>query len=229
MNAIFDLDGTLTDPRKGILACFKHALQELNARIPSDSELERFIGPPLQESFATLLGNTDRVAEAISLYRTRFASKGMFENKLYPGIAEALAQLRMQGVPLFVATAKPRIFATRIVEHFALAPFIHAVYGSELDGANADKRDLLDHLLRTESLSAATTVMVGDRALDIAAAKENGVFSVGVLWGYGSREELISAGADSLCEEPRSLLDAVSEMNINRNHSIRTPSSAGLK
>jgi phosphoglycolate phosphatase len=120
----------------------------------------------------------------------------------------------MQGIQLFVATAKPRIFAIRIVEHFGLAPFIQAVYGSELDRANADKKNLLAHLLRMESLSAATTVMLGDRALDIVAAKENGVFSIGVLWGYGSREELMAAGAGSLCEEPCLLLDAVSNVNI---------------
>ncbi len=111
---------------------------------------------------------------------------------------------------LFVATSKPRAFAERIVEYFGLAQFFRAVYGSELNGVNADKKDLLAYLLRAESLSPAITVMVGDRAHDVLGARANRLFSVGVLWGYGSTEELVSAGADALCEAPRALGDALS-------------------
>jgi phosphoglycolate phosphatase len=212
MNVLFDLDGTLTDPREGIVACFKYALKILQLDSPADQQLERMIGPPLRESLSTLMEthNDDLLERAVTLYRERFATTGLFENSLYPGIDGALARLRGQGSSLFVATSKPRVFAERIVAHFSLGRFFRAVYGSELDGTNADKRDLLAQLLRAESLSPTDTVMVGDRAHDILGARANGLFSVGVLWGYGSREELVSAGAEALCEEPRALGGALS-------------------
>lgn len=212
MNVLFDLDGTLTDPREGIVACFKYALKILQLDSPADQKLERMIGPPLRESFSTLIetDNDDLLERAVTLYRERFATTGLFENSLYPGIGGALTRLRGQGSSLFVATSKPRVFAERIVAHFSLGRFFRGVYGSELDGTNANKRDLLAQLLRAESLSPTDTVMVGDRAHDILGARANGLFSVGVLWGYGSREELVSAGAEALCEEPRALGGALS-------------------
>jgi len=150
-------------------------------------------------------GDNDRVEQAVRLYRERFTAKGMFENSVYPGIVDALAELRDYGVQLFVATSKPRGFAERIVEHFELGRFFSNVYGSELSGANADKKDLLGHVLRAESLPPANTVMVGDRSYDILGARANSLFSVGVLWGYGSREELVAAGAGALCDAPNAL------------------------
>jgi phosphoglycolate phosphatase len=214
MNLLFDLDGTLTDPREGILACFKYALQRLQLETPSDPELERFIGPPLKESFATLVGSDDgaRVERAVTYYRERFAAQGIFENKVYPGIADALARLCERGALLFVATSKPTVFAERIVEHFALGRFFGAVYGSELSGANADKKDLLARVLDAESLSPADTVMIGDRAHDVLGARANNVFPVGVLWGCGARQELLSAGARLLCEEPSGLAADVASL-----------------
>jgi len=207
MNVLFDLDGTLTDPKEGIVACFRYALETLGLDSPADQELERFIGPPLRESLSTLVGASDEtiVQQALTLYRERFAAQGMFENSLYPGISDALEQLRDDGFLLFVATSKPRVFAERIVEHFGLGRFFRAVYGSELNGVNADKRDLLAHVLRAESLASTDTLMVGDRAHDVLGARANGLFSVGVLWGYGSREELVAAGAGALCDAPRAL------------------------
>ena len=230
MNVIFDLDGTLTDPRQGILACFKHACDALQVEPPSDGALEQFIGPPLPESFSRIFGpdNPALIKEAVALYRERFAAKGMFENKLYPGIAEALAELHERGERLFVATVKPRVFAERILEYFKLEPFFGAVYGSELDGTNSDKRDLLAHLLGAESLSPDASVMIGDRAQDVWAANASGVFSIGVLWGYGSREELVEAGADLLCEEPRLVGDAVSAAH-NRSDFDSIPSLSGRR
>jgi len=208
MNILFDLDdGTLTDPKQGIIGCLRYALESLGANAPAAQALERLIGPPLSESFAHLLGpgDNDRVEQAVRLYRERFTAKGMFENSVYPGIVDALAELRDYGVQLFVATSKPRGFAERIVEHFELGRFFSNVYGSELSGANADKKDLLGHVLRAESLPPANTVMVGDRSYDILGARANSLFSVGVLWGYGSREELVAAGAGALCDAPNAL------------------------
>jgi phosphoglycolate phosphatase len=154
MNVLFDLDGTLTDPKEGIVASFRYALESLGANSPPMKDLERLIGPPLRESFSTLLGtgDQDRIERAVGLYRERFSASGMFENRLYPDIGDTLAQLLDKGSRMFVATSKPRAFAERIIEHFGLGRFFRGVYGSELNGANADKKELLAHLLRLESL-----------------------------------------------------------------------------
>lgn len=207
MNVLLDLDGTLTDPREGIVGCIKYALNELAHSCPGDSELARYIGPPLQETFSTLLSSSDpaRINTAIALYRERFAVTGMFENAVYPGIAEALSDLRELGAVLYVATSKPQVYAVKIVEHFGLHEFFRAVYGSELDGTRSNKADLIAHILKTEALSPGSTCMVGDRLHDVIGAKANSVFPVGVLWGYGSRDELVAAGAAALCESPATL------------------------
>jgi phosphoglycolate phosphatase len=211
MNILLDLNGTLTDPRQGIVGCIKHALNGLALRCPSDAELARYIGPPLQETFGELMGSTDpaRIDAAVALYRERFAVTGMFENTVYPGVPAALAALKTLGAVLYVATSKPAVYAVRIVEHFGLDEFIHTVYGSELDGTRSNKAQLIAHILTTESLSPGSTYMVGDRLHDVVGAKANGVFPVGVLWGYGSREELVTAGAAVLCESPATLCAAL--------------------
>ena len=141
MNVLFDLDGTLTDPREGIVACLKYALLGLGHNCPSDLDLARCIGPPLQESFAVLLHSTDpkQINAAVELYRQRFSSKGMLENSVYPGIHSALTTLQARGALLFVTTSKPRVFAERIVEHFGLKEYFCAIYGSELDGTAQTK------------------------------------------------------------------------------------------
>jgi phosphoglycolate phosphatase len=218
VNVLFDLDGTLTDPREGIVACLKYALLGLGHDCPSDLDLARFIGPPLKESFAVLLHTADRkqINAAVELYRQRFSSKGMLDNTVYPGIHSALTTLRGRGALLFVTTSKPRVFAERIVEHFGLKEYFCAVYGSELDGTRSDKGELIAHVLQAESLSPHSTVMVGDRAHDIVGAKAHGVFPIGVLWGYGSSDELIAAGATTLCAKPETLDNMLlSNSNLN--------------
>jgi phosphoglycolate phosphatase len=130
----------------------------------------------------------------------------MFENSVYPGIPELLTTLVGQA-DLWVATSKPRIFAEKIVEHFGLAPYFKGIYGSELDGRNSDKGELVALLLREQGLAPASAVMIGDREHDIIGAKKNGLRSVGVLWGYGSAEELANAGADRLVQSPDQLRD----------------------
>lgn len=211
---LFDLDGTLTDPAEGLLKCIRHALERLEVACPTDAELHACIGPPLHESFARLLGDdgTARVAHAMRHFRERFTDAGIFENRLYEGIEEALAALREAGTPLVVATSKPQPFAERILRHFDLAQYFDGVYGSELDGTRSNKGELIAHLLAREALRAEDAVMIGDRAHDVIGAKANGVRSIGVLWGYGSREELVSAGADALCDAPEKLVGAVSSM-----------------
>jgi phosphoglycolate phosphatase len=213
MNVLLDLDGTLTDPREGILQCIKHALIGLGEPCPSDAELEGYIGPPLQSSFGAAFGpGSPKIAKAIDLYRERFSTKGIFENTLYPEIPSALRALKDLGAMLVVATSKPTVFAHRIVEHFCLGSHISAVYGSELDGTRSDKTELISHILKAESIPPTATFMVGDRAHDMIGAKANGIAGIGALWGYGSRQELISGGAAALCHRP-SELDKVLSSN----------------
>lgn len=199
---LFDLDGTLIDPAAGITSSIQHALAKLDQPVLPRSELLQYIGPPLRQSFATLLHTTDpaQVEQAMTLYRERYATGGLLECELYPGVPALLAQLQERPARLFLATAKPHEYARHILAHIGLAHFFAGVYGSELDGRRENKGDLLAYLLAQEGLNAAATVMVGDRAHDIQAAQRNGIRSVGVTYGYGSAAELQAAGADGLCD-----------------------------
>lgn len=207
VNVLFDLDGTLTDPREGIVTCFKHALLEMGYCAPPDSDLERYIGPPLREGFASLLGSErhEQIDLAVALYRQRFSERGIFDNVIYPGIHSALAQLDVMDAALYVATSKPRVFAERVIDHFGFKSYFRAVHGSELDGTRSNKAELIVHILAQESLSPHSTFMVGDRAHDVIGAKANGIFPIGALWGYGTREELSAAGATVFCDRPEML------------------------
>jgi phosphoglycolate phosphatase len=204
---MFDFDGTLCDPRTGIVRCLQYALGELGMPKPSEDQLSRHIGPPLYNSLATLLGSNDPelIRRAVDFYRERFAATGMFECTLYPGITHALAALRAEHDQLLLVTSKPTVFARRMIHHLGVSEFFHNIYGSELDGTRADKGELIAYVLKQEALCPVNAVMIGDRKHDIKGAIANGVHPVGVLWGYGSREELIESGATSLCATPQSL------------------------
>jgi len=204
---LFDLDGTLTDPREGITRSIAHALERLGIEPPPLQELTFAIGPPLRLSFARLLATEKRetIELAVKHYRERFADVGLFENAPYDGIAETLGALAAGGAPLFVATSKPLVYARRIVDHFDLGRHFIEVHGCELDGTREDKRDLLAHLLPHHGVAPGEAAMIGDRGADMVAARHHGVRAVGVLWGYGSRDELVQAGAQSLCESPGDL------------------------
>ena len=205
---LFDLDGTLSDPHVGIVRSIRHALECLGRPCPPEDRLVSFIGPPLRHAFATLLDTPDRarVEEAMTLYRERYATVGLFENTVYSGVPEMLAEARATGSPCFVATGKPLVYTSQIVKHFGLMDRFAALYGSELDGRFDDKAELLEHLLRRERIPAHDAIMIGDRAADVVAAKKNGLRSVGVLWGFGDDAELEDAGADALCASPDDLV-----------------------
>jgi phosphoglycolate phosphatase len=205
---LFDLDGTLTDPREGITRSLAFALQRMGLEPPPLAELTFAIGPPLRRSIAQLIGTEAGadIERALGFYRERFADVGLFENAVYDGVAETLQALSARGATLLVATSKPRVYAERIVRHFALEAHFAAVHGCELDGTREDKRDLLAHLLPYHGLAPGSATMIGDRGADMAAARHHGVAAVGALWGYGSREELEAAGAQSCCAAPRELL-----------------------
>jgi len=200
MHLLFDLDGTLTDSCPGILASMRHALVTLGLAVPADEALARLIGPPTQDAFRELLGSSDPelIASSIAIYRERYARLGLFENSVYPGVLEGLKALRAAGIPLFVVTSKPQVYANTIIDHFELRQYFNQVYGSELSGERSKKGDLIAHVLSQETISPANAWMIGDRLHDVAGAKQNGVRCAGVLWGYGSAEELSAAGADRL-------------------------------
>jgi phosphoglycolate phosphatase len=211
---LLDLDGTLTDPRPGIVQCIRYALERLGRPCPADEALVASIGPPLRNAFASLLPSGDRtlIEQAVGLYRERFATVGLYENEVYDGIPAMLDVLGNGGRRLFVATSKPAVFAERIVRHFALDHHFAGVYGPDLDGRLDDKAQLLAHLLETERLAAGAAIMVGDRAADVIAARANGVRVIGALWGYGSREELLDAGASALCLSPGELPGGIARL-----------------
>jgi phosphoglycolate phosphatase len=204
---LLDLDGTLSDNFAGIAASIRHALRRLGAPEPDDAMLRCCVGPPLRESFARLLEDADpvRVEHAIEAYRERYRDVGWRENVVYAGVPEALASLAGAGVRMFVCTSKPEVFAKRIVAHFGFDAYVRGVYGADLVGSLDDKRKLLAHVLASETLDPATSIMVGDRHHDVRAGRANGTRTVGVLWGYGSRHEL--EGAERLLAQPHQLAE----------------------
>ena len=204
---LFDLDGTLTDPKSGIVRCMRHALDSLGVPRPADDVLASFIGPPLRKTFAALLDTSDRdlIERAMALYRGEYAETGLFELQMYAGVPDMLEQTGRFASAAFVATAKAKIYAERIVRRFGLDQYFAGIYGPELTGRFEDKADLLAHLLTSETLRPECAIMIGDRAGDIVSARANGIRSIGVLWGYGSEAELEGAGADVVCRSPAEL------------------------
>ena len=203
----FDLDGTLTDPKPGITRSIQYALDKLDRVVPSEDELTWCIGPPLRASLKKLVGTDDLADKALSLYRERFAGIGIFENEIYPGIEETLSVLAKSGRRLFVATSKPGVYAERIIDYFKLRVHFERVFGSELDGGRSDKTELLRYALEATRVDPLQAIMIGDRSHDMIGARNNGMIAVGVLYGYGSKDELVGAGAHQVCATPQGLLD----------------------
>ena len=200
MELFFDLDGTLTDPAAGITLCLQHAVICMGGQPPAARELTRFIGPPLRATFCELLATQDSVLldAAIRHYRERFADVGMFENAVYEGVPAALDLLRADGHRLWLVTSKPEVYARTIVAHFQLDHHFAELHGSELSGERTDKADLIGHVLDRHRLARERVWMIGDRAHDIAGGRHNRVHTMGVLWGYGSEDELRGAGPDAI-------------------------------
>lgn len=211
---LFDLDGTLTDPKVGITTAIRYAMQKLKRPLSPETNLDWCIGPPLQQNFATLLDtdDPDLIAQSIAAFREYFAEIGLFENKLYAGVPEMLAALNDLGLRCYVATSKPAIYAQQIVDHFGLSGYFLQVYGSELDGTRVNKVDLIQYILAKEQLAALQTMMVGDRKHDMLGAKANGLLTTGVLYGYGSRDELERAAPNYLVDRPGDILTLFSKL-----------------
>jgi phosphoglycolate phosphatase len=213
MPAIFlDLDGTLIDPKEGITRSIQHALRELGGDVPDQDELTWCIGPPLWDSFRVLLGERADVHEAVGLYRERYTDTGLYEADVYDGIGEMLMGLRDTGLPLYVATSKPHAYANTIAEHFGLSHYIDGLFGSELDGTNSAKTDLLAHALAETGADPFASVMIGDRQFDILGAQNNDIRTLGVLWGYADEGELHMAEADALAGDPEEVAELVRDL-----------------
>ena len=209
----FDLDGTLTDPAQGITNSFIHALKYFGRELPSYEELCKLIGPPLPYSFETILGfPKEKVMEAVAKYREYFATKGLFENSVYPGIPELLQTLKEKGKHLVVATSKPEEYSIKIIEHFGLSNYFDFVCGSLMDESRSKKAEVIAYALERCGLGEddkSRVLMVGDRLHDIEGAQQNGLKSCGVLFGYGSREELEEAGADYIVKDVMDLYKVI--------------------
>ena len=200
---LFDLDGTLTDPGEGITNSVVYALEKFDIHVTDKTTLYPFIGPPLIESFMKFYGfSYENALLAVEYYREYFRDRGIFENVPYEGIAELLKTLKNAGKTLIVATSKPEPFARRITEHFDLDQYFDYVAGAGFDETRAEKWDVIEYALSTMNITdRSQAVMIGDRKHDIIGAKKTGLDSIGVLWGYGNRDELTAAGADTIFEQ----------------------------
>jgi phosphoglycolate phosphatase len=213
---LFDLDGTLTDPKEGITKCVEYALGKFGIEVEHPDLLIPYIGPPLYDSFIEIQGFTAEAAlQAVDYYRERYRTLGMFENSVIPGIPELLEKLRDMGFSLYVATSKPTVFAEEILRHYGLDGFFRFTAGSNLDGTRARKREVIQYVLEENSIPAAQALMIGDREHDIIGAAGCGVTSVGVLFGYGSEEELSAAGADYIAHTVEEAGDIISRIHVN--------------
>lgn len=199
----FDLDGTLTDPAEGITRAVAHALSCYGIHVPEPLSLaEKFVGPPLAEGFQQYYGfSAEESYRAIDRFREYFREKGIFENRLYEGVPALLESLKAQGHAVVLATSKPEEFAHRILKHFDLFSYFDFAGGATMDErSRVSKEQVLSYAMESSGAAAARSFMIGDRDLDILAGKVFSLSTVGVLYGYGSREELTAAGADALCE-----------------------------
>ncbi|WP_312585369.1 HAD-IA family hydrolase [Acinetobacter sp.] len=209
-NILIDLDGTLTDPKVGITTSARYGLEKIGHPISDEINIDWIIGPPLKASLAKILNvEADHVLaeQALMGYRERFAVKGLYENHVFEGVAETLAELKRRGYRLFVATAKPTVYAKQILEHFDLAQYFTDIYGSELNGDRTNKAELIQYILAQQQLQADQCMMVGDREHDIFGARQNGIDTIAVNYGYGSQEELALAQPKYQIDRFNQLLD----------------------
>ena len=204
---LFDLDGTLTDPKEGIINSVLYALEKIGIEEVNISELDSFIGPPIQQSFVDRYNmNEIEVERAVFYFREYLKQSGLLENKVYDGIPTLLQELKDAGNRLFVATSKPTVFAKQVIEHFQLTSFFEEIVGSNLDGTRIKKEEIIAHILqKNEELQKEEIVMIGDRKHDVIGANSNGIASIGVLYGYGNENELSDAGASHIVKDVEEL------------------------
>lgn len=199
---LLDLDGTVTDPANGITNSVMYALKKYGIEVSDRSELYKFIGPPLWESFEKYYGfSKEEAKKAVECYREYYKDKGIYENLVNEGFEGLLKLLKANGKTLIVATSKPEVFAKQILEHFDIAKYFTFIAGGNLDGTRVKKEEVIFYALEScNILEKSKVIMIGDREHDIISAKKNSIHSMGVLFGYGDREELENAGADYIVE-----------------------------
>lgn len=209
-NVFFDLDGTITDSGEGILNSVEYALKKLGITNYERSELYGFIGPPLMVSFGEFFGlSEEKCKEGVRLYREYYSKKGIYENRLYDGIIPLLEKLKSAGINIVLATSKPHEFAEEILRYFGIARYFDHIAAAEMNGKRNEKSEIIAYALEISSAEKSKTVMVGDRRFDVLGAKAAGIASIGVLYGFGTEDELIKAGADYTAKTPESVLEIV--------------------
>ena len=213
---LFDLDGTLTDPKEGIVNSVLYALKKVGIEEVHISELDSFIGPPIQQSFIERYNMSEGELERAVLYfREYLKQRGLFENNVYEGILKLLQQLKSSGNRIFVATSKPTVFAKQVIEHFQLTNYFEDIIGSNLDGTRIKKEEIIAHILQThEELNKEEMIMIGDRKHDIIGANQNGIASIGVLYGYGCEKELTEVSATYIVKDVEELYHFCVEKNL---------------
>ena len=207
----FDLDGTLTDSGEGIINAAVYALEKYNIEVNDRSELRKFIGPPLQDSFSTDYGfSEDEIEDVIKTFREYYSEKGIFENTIYENIQTVLFELKNRGKKLVVATSKPEVFTKKVLDHFNISSYFDYVSGATLNNEKIQKVDIIrDAICKLGITDKSKVIMVGDRKLDVLGAKENGIDSIGVLWGYGDLLELEKVGPTYIAEKVLDLLEII--------------------
>ena len=213
-NILFDLDGTITDSGEGIINSTRYALNELGVDISEGENLQKFIGPPLKDSFKKFYHFDEKKAkEGLIKFREYFEKYGMFENNLYYGIEEVLKKIKEEGKNIILATSKPEVYARKILKHFKLDRYFDIIAGSDFEETRVKKEDVIKYALNelqeivNESIDLKDCIMIGDREYDIIGAKKNGIKCIGVLYGYGNIAELTKVNADFLIKKPEDILE----------------------
>lgn len=211
---LLDLDGTIIDPKQGITKAIRQALQRHDILIENDDFLSEFIGPPLREVIKDSFGFNDEETEDIVVaYREYFAETGLYECELYEGIRDLLTKLKEAGKILITATSKPEVYAVKILKHLGLSDCFHDICGATLDNSRTSKGSVIQYALaRNNIVDTEEVVMIGDRLHDVEGAKANSLTSIGVLYGYGSREELEAAGATYIAKDASDLYNLIMDI-----------------
>lgn len=198
---LFDLDGTITDPKIGITKSFQYALQHFGIQVDNLDALEPVIGPPLKKSFSEFYHlSEEQIESAIEKYRERFSTVGLYENEIYDGMENLLKELSEVGYILEIASSKPTVFVEKICEHFKIKQYFTHIVGSFLDGRRGEKEEVVEEAIRLSKATPDHIIMVGDRIYDVIGAHKKGIAVIGVSYGYGGRQELEEAGADVIVD-----------------------------
>ena len=210
---LYDLDGTLTDPRVGITKSIEYALAHFGIDVENLNELTKFIGPPLRDTFREYYSFSDSdVKVAVNKFQEYFAEQGLYENIIYDGIAEMLRAQYEDGRKIVLATSKPQVFAHKVLEQFEIDKYFELIVGSELSGERSDKAEVIKYAVDTLAINPHDAIMIGDRKYDVIGSRAHGIDSIGVLYGYSSKGELREAGANYIVETVEELGEKIIDL-----------------